>query len=106
MPASVGCRPERAFQRLAADRSVAGPAGAQPARVVMCLPEAVQLVEDRLRQRHAAFLVALADDADQPVDAVDRRDLECRSLTDAQTARIHEQQSGFGDWTPYAAKDG
>jgi hypothetical protein len=63
----------------------------------MRLPEAAQLVEDRLRQRHAAFLVAPADDADQPVDAVDRRDLDRRSLADAQAARIHEQQSGRGD---------
>jgi hypothetical protein len=39
------------------------------------------------------------------IDAVDRRDFERRSLADAQAARVHEEQSSFGDRVPYAAKD-
>lgn len=77
------CCPKRAPQRVAADWPVAVPVGAQPSRVTMHLPKAAQLVEDRLRQRHSPFLVALANDADQPVGAIDCGHFECRSLADA-----------------------
>ena len=71
----------------------------------MHLPQAAQLVEDRLRQRHSTFLVALANDADQPVDAIDCGHFECRSLADAQAACIHEQKGRSRDRLPYTAED-
>ena len=57
-------------------------------------------------ERHATFLVALADDADQSVEAVDRRDFKRGCLADAQAARIHQQEAGLGDRASYAADDG
>ena len=56
-------------------------------------PEAAQVVEDRLRQRHQAFLVALADDAQQPMSAVDGADLQRGGLADAQAAGIHDNEA-------------
>jgi len=50
-------------------------------------------------------LFALANDLNKTINAVDRRDLEPRSLTDAQAASVHEQQGSSGDRVPYAAKD-
>jgi hypothetical protein len=47
-------------------------------------PHAAQIVQDRLRQGNPAFLVPLADHAQQPVGAVDRRDLKGGRLADAQ----------------------
>jgi hypothetical protein len=64
--------PERVPQRFAAGRSVATPAGAEPPWVAMRLPETPQLGKHGLRQRYPALFVALADDADQSIDAIDQ----------------------------------
>jgi hypothetical protein len=46
-----------------------------------------------------------SDDAEQPIDAVDRRDFERRSLADAKAARIHQEHSGLLYRTPHTAND-
>jgi hypothetical protein len=79
----AGRCPKRAPQCVAADWPVVAPVGAQPSRVAMHLPQAAQLVEDRLRQWHSTFLVALANDADHPIDAIDCGHFKGRSLADA-----------------------
>src|SRR5262245_34166202 len=61
--------------------------------------------KDWSRQWHSALFFALANDLYKTINAVDRRDLEPRSLTDAQAASVHEQQGSSGDRVPYAAKD-
>jgi len=57
----------------------------------MGLPQAPQLGKDCLRQRHPSLLVALADDPNQAIATVNRRDLERCSLADAQATGVHEQ---------------
>ena len=96
---------EREPQCMATDRASAIAGWAEPTPVAMCLPEAPQLGEDGLRQRYAAFLVALADNANKSIDPIDRPNLKRRSLADAKAAGIHEQQGSSGDRAPYAAKD-
>src|SRR5438477_12334172 len=81
-PGSSGRLLERQPQCVATDRPILAGARAQPALVAMGLPEAAQLGENRLRQRYLPLFVALADNAEQSIDAVDRRDFERRSLAD------------------------
>ena len=64
------------------------------------------LGEHRRGQRHATLLVALANDPDQAVLAVDRRHFERGRLADAQATRIHQQEADPGDRPPHAADDG
>src|SRR4029453_268150 len=90
---------------MAADRASAIAGWAEPTPVAMRLPEAPQLGEDGLRQRDAAFLVALADNPNKSIDPIDRPHLQPRRLPDAQAAGIHEQQGSSGDRAPCAAKD-
>ena len=60
-------------------------------------PQAAQLVENRLWQRHQPLLVALADDAQHLVGPVDGADLQRGGLADAQAARIHDGEARLVD---------
>src|ERR1700677_4341817 len=60
-------------------------------------PQATELVENRLWQRRQPLLVALADDAQHLVGAVNGADLQRGGLADAQTARIHDGQARLVD---------
>src|SRR6266496_1036411 len=71
----------------------------------MGLPKSAQFGEDWLWNWYPALLVAFADDADQSIDAVDRRDFERRRLADAKAARIHQEHAGLLNRTPYAPND-
>ena len=68
-------------------------------------PQAPQLGEDWLRHRHPALFVALANDLNQTINAVDRGDLKCYSLADPQPASVRKQQGSSGNRVPYATKD-
>ena len=83
----AGCH-EGPDENAAADRRGTGGIGKDPARVAMTRPQAAQRFERRLRQGHATFLAALADDAQHPVGAVDGGDLESGGLADAQAAGV------------------
>jgi len=71
------------------DRRISMSVGEQPATVAMGPPQAAQLVENWLWQRHQPLLVALADDAQHPVGADFRRG----GLADAQATRIHDGEA-------------
>jgi hypothetical protein len=73
--------------------------GEQPAAVPVARPHAAQIVQDRLWQGNPAFLVPLADHAQQPVGAVDRRDLKGGRLADAQAAGVHDGEARLVDGT-------
>ena len=77
------------------ERRITGMVGEQPAAVVMGPPQPAEFVEDRLRQRHEPLLVALADNTQHLVGAVDGTDFQRGGLTDAQTARIHDGEAGL-----------
>ena len=81
---SPGGRPEGAAQNMLVERFGPGRIGEEPARVTVCSPKIAQFVENRLWQRHPPFLVAFADDAQDQVGTVNRRDLQGRGLADAQ----------------------
>ena len=95
---------QRAGQNGAAHRAGAGMVGKQPQGIVVGLPHATQLGEDWLRQRHQPFLIALADDAQRQIGAVDRADLQAQRLADPQTTSIGERQAGFVNRAFYAAE--
>jgi hypothetical protein len=76
----------------------------QPQGIVGGLPHATQLGEDWLRQRNQPFLIALADDAQRQIGAVDRADLQAQRLADPQTTSIGERQAGFVNRAFYAAE--
>ena len=78
--------------------------GEEPARVAVCSPEAAQVVKNRLWQRHPPFLVAFADDAQDPVGTVNRRDLQGRGLADAQATGVHDGQARLVDRVLYAVQ--
>jgi hypothetical protein len=67
-------------------------------------PQRAQIIEHRLRQRHAPLCVALPDDAQEQIGLVDRADLERRGLAEAQAASVHDGEAGLVDRVPYAAK--
>jgi len=76
----------------------------EPARVAVCSPEAAQIVKNRLWQRHPPFLVAFADDAQDPVGTINRRDLQGRGLADAQATGVHDGQARLVDRVLYAVQ--
>src|SRR5208282_4185902 len=92
-------------QRILADRPGAEAIRAEPALVAVGQPKATQIVEHWLRQRHAALLVALADDPKQQTGAVNACDFHGCGLADAQATGIHEREAGPMDGVPYAAKE-
>ena len=95
---------EGAGQHGVAHRAGAGMVGEQPVPVLMGLPQPAQFKEHRPRHRHQPLLVALADDAQRQVGAVDRIDLQVQRLADAQTAGVGERQAGLVNRVFYAAE--
>src|SRR5271166_3389939 len=87
-----GCR-ESAREYPRVERRVSAVVGEQPAAVVMGEPQAAQLVENRLWQRHQPLLVALADDAQHQVGSVNGANLQRGGFADAQAARIHNGEA-------------
>jgi hypothetical protein len=71
----------------------------------MGLPQLPQLNEHWRRQRHATLLITFADDADQAINAVDRRDLKRGCLTDAQAVCVHQQEADPGDRSLHATNE-
>src|SRR5208282_1711040 len=63
----------------------------------MGAPQAAEIVENRLWQRHQPLLVALADDAHHLVGPVNGVDLQRGGLADTETARIHEGKARLVD---------
>jgi hypothetical protein len=89
--------PEGPDEDASTDRRGTGDIGEDPARVAMARPQSAQSLEHRLRKRHMAFLVALADDAQHAIGAVDGGDLESGGLGDAQAAGIDQREAGLMD---------
>src|SRR5215831_6640427 len=77
-------------ERPASDGAVAGPVGKKPARVLVGLPERPQVIENWPWQRDDPLFVALADDPQLTIDAVDGRDLEGSPFTGTQAAGSDE----------------
>ena len=100
-PAPDACRGgsggEGMRQHAVVERRIAAVVGEQPAAVAMGPPQAAQLVENRLGQRHQPLLVALADDAQHLVGSVDGADLQRGGFADAQAARIHDGEARLVD---------
>ena len=61
----------------------------------MGLPEGAQAIQDWVGQRDDPLFVALADDAQVSIDAVDGHDLERSSLAGTQAAGVDEGRAGF-----------
>jgi len=96
--------PEGAAHNMLCDRLGPGMIGEEPARVAVCSPEGAQVVKNRLWQRHPPFLIAFADDAQDPVGTINRRDLQGRSLADAQATGVHDGQTRLVDRVLYAVQ--
>ena len=98
-PALDACRTdgggEGMRQHAVIERRVTGVVGEQPAAVVMGPPQASQLVENRLWQRHEPLLVALADDTQHLVGPVDGANFQRGGFADAQTTGIHDGEAGL-----------
>ena len=60
-------------------------------------PEPAQAIQDWLGQRDDPLFVALADDAQLTIDAVDGPDLDRSSFTGTQAAGVDEGRAGFVD---------
>jgi hypothetical protein len=61
----------------------------------MALPQATQLVENRLWQWYQPLLVALTDDAQNLVGPVDGANFQRSGFADAQTTGIHDGEAGL-----------
>ncbi len=92
-------------QDVGAERAGSPAVWKEPARIAVRLPHLAQTVMDRPRQRHEAFLVALAEDPQEPVDFVDGGDFECGSLADPQAAGIDQGKAGLVDRIADVAED-
>jgi hypothetical protein len=82
-------------QHALVDRCVAAAVGEQPAAIAMALPQATQLVENRLWQWYQPLLVALTDDAQNLVGPVDGANFQRSGFADAQTTGIHDGEAGL-----------
>ena len=78
--------------------------GEEPAWIAVGLPKRPQVVQDRSRQGHEPLPVALADDAEPEIGAVDGADFQGRGLADAQAAGVHEGEAGLVNRAPHAAQ--
>lgn len=118
MPQGVGCRPALSGQvgRLSgigkgldqdvgAERAGSLAVWKEPAGIAVRLPHLAQTVMDRPRQRHEAFLVALAEDPQEPADFGDGGDFECGGLADPQAAGIDQSKAGLVDRIADVAED-
>ena len=98
-PALDACRGggggEGTRQHAVIERRVTAVVGEQPAAIAMGPPQAAQLVENRLWQRHQPLLVALADDAQHLVGPVDGANFQRGGFADAQTTGIHDGEAGL-----------
>ena len=63
----------------------------------MGLPELAQAIQDWTGQRDDPLFVALADDPQVSIDAVDGPDLEGSSFAGTQAAGVNEGRAGFVD---------
>lgn len=63
--------------------------GEEPARITVRFPELAQFVENWSGQRNPSLLVALADDVEKQIGAIDRFDFESRAFADAQAASVY-----------------
>jgi len=70
----------------------------------MGLPERAKILERRLRQRHAPLPVALADDAQLQIGAVDGAYLQAHGFAYAQAAGVHEREAALVNRVPHAEK--
>jgi hypothetical protein len=89
--------PDGVPQCLAGDRCATAAVGAKPAAIAVGQPKAAQFVEDRLWNWDPALFVALADDRNNQIDLIERRDLKRGSLADTQSARVYEEEPGLVD---------
>jgi len=87
------------------DRPVTGLVGEEPTRVPVGLPELAQLLQNWLGQRDDPLFVALADNTQVTIDAVDRWDLERGSFSGSQPAGVDEGCAGPIDGVPQAWKE-
>ena len=78
--------------------------GEEPAWIAVGLPKRPQVVQDRSRQGHEPLPVALADDAEPEIGAVDGADFQGRGLADAQAAGVHQGEAGLVNRAPHAAQ--
>jgi hypothetical protein len=97
---------ERTPERVLANRPGAAAIGREPARIVVCQPQAAQLGKHWLGQRHAALLVAFANDAEHSFGVLDIADLNLGRLADAQATGIHQLKAGPVDRIAHLSQDG
>jgi hypothetical protein len=64
------------------------------------LPELAQVVQNWPGQSDNPLFVALANDAQLTIDAVDRADLKSGSFSDPQTTGVDDGAAGFVDRVP------
>jgi hypothetical protein len=72
----------------------------------VCQPQAAQLGKHWLGQRHAALLVAFANDAEHSFGVLDIADLNLGRLADAQATGIHQFKARPVDRIAYRSQDG
>ena len=97
---------ERTPERVLANRPGAAAIGRKPARIAVCQPQAAQLGKHWLGQRHAALLVAFANDAEHSFGVLDNADLNLGRLADAQATGIHQFKARPVDRIAYRSQDG
>ena len=71
----------------------------------MGCPELAQVVQNCLGEQDDPLFVALAEDPQQTIDAVDGPDLERSSFTGTQAAGVDEGRAGFVDRVLQARKE-
>ena len=92
-------------ERPASDWPVAGLVGKEPTRVPVGRPEFAQVVQNWLWQGNDPLLVALADDPQQTIDAVDGRNLKPSSFSGTQAAGVDDRGAGSVDRVLQARKE-
>jgi hypothetical protein len=84
----------------ATDRPGTGLIGKKPTPVPVCRPELAQVLQNRPGEWNDPLLVALADDPQLTVDAVDGTDLKRRRLSRPQAACVDDSAAGSIDRVP------
>ena len=77
------------------DGRLASPIGKHPNTVAMLAPKPAKIFQYRRRHGHEPFLVAFADDPQQPPGTIDRFDLEPGRFADTQPACIDQAKAAF-----------
>jgi hypothetical protein len=93
----VPCFDERGPRGCIGQMGQRSPAGKEPARAVVDLPDVAEHLKDRFGQGENTLLVSLADDAQHHLPGVDRRDGERDGLGNAQAVGIDEGEAAAID---------